>query len=129
MDEISQAQANCTFENIEGHYNVSPETPAFEKEEFEMAEPFLMQHMVVASHYLCFRTWLTPAIYDNGCFEHFFKMDGEPLSSTAALYWQHLHCARGKVNVVRRGTLRPEAQSTEGIENGDMGGKTLHSNI
>ncbi len=66
MDEISQSQVSFSFENLDGNNNVNMEAPAFKKEESEMAEPFLMWHMAVASRYLCCRillaSWLTSAI-------------------------------------------------------------------
>ncbi len=58
MDEIGQSQVSFSFENLDGNNNVSMEAPVFEKEESEMAEPFLLWHMAEASRYLCCRMLL-----------------------------------------------------------------------
>ncbi len=42
MEEIRRADVNLTFENFEGHDEVSSEASAVQREEVELVKPFLI---------------------------------------------------------------------------------------
>ncbi len=41
-EEVGRVKVNFTFENVEGQDEVSSETSVFQREEVELAKPFLM---------------------------------------------------------------------------------------
>ncbi len=41
-EEVRRAEVNFTFENLEGQDEVSSEVSAFQREEVELAKPFLI---------------------------------------------------------------------------------------
>ncbi len=52
-EEVRRAQVNFTFKNLEGQDKVSTEASAFQREEVELAKPFLIWHMTKTSHLTC----------------------------------------------------------------------------
>ncbi len=49
-EEFRRVKANFTFENFEGQDEVSLEASAFQREEVELAKPFLIWHVTKTSY-------------------------------------------------------------------------------
>ncbi len=49
-EEFSQVKINVSFENFEGQDEISSEASAFQREEVELAKPFLIWHVTETSH-------------------------------------------------------------------------------
>ncbi len=49
-EEVRRVKVNFTFENVEGQNKVSSEASAFQREEVELAKPFLIWHVTKTSH-------------------------------------------------------------------------------
>ncbi len=49
-EEVRRAEANFTFGNLEGQDEVSSEMSAFQREEIELAKPFLIWLVTETSH-------------------------------------------------------------------------------
>ncbi len=52
-ETVRRVKVNFTFENFEGQDEVSSETSAFQREEVELAKPFLIWHVAKTSHWPC----------------------------------------------------------------------------
>ncbi len=49
-EEVRGVKVNFIFENFEGYNEVSSEASAFQREEVELAKPFLVWHVTETSH-------------------------------------------------------------------------------
>ncbi len=49
-EEFSRVKINFSFENFEGQDEISSEASAFQREEVELAKPFLLRHVTETSH-------------------------------------------------------------------------------
>ncbi len=49
-EEVGRVKVNFTFENFEGQDEVSSEASAYQREEVELAKPFLIWHVTKTSH-------------------------------------------------------------------------------
>ncbi len=49
-EEFRRVKISFSFENFEGQDEISSEASAFQREEVELAKPFLMWHVTKASH-------------------------------------------------------------------------------
>ncbi len=49
-EEVERVKVNFILENLEGQNEVSSEASAFQREEVELAKPFLIWHVKATSH-------------------------------------------------------------------------------
>ncbi len=49
-EEFRRIRVNVIFENFEGQDEISSEASAFQREEVELAKPFLIRHVTETSH-------------------------------------------------------------------------------
>ncbi len=52
-EEVRRAQVNFPFDNLEGQNEVSSEASVFQREEIELAKPFLIWHVMETSNQPC----------------------------------------------------------------------------
>ncbi len=49
-EEFRRVKVNVSFENFDGQDEISSEASAFQREEVELAKPFLVWHVTKTSH-------------------------------------------------------------------------------
>ncbi len=123
-EEARRAEANFTSENLESHGEVSSEASAFQRDEVELAKPFLIWHVMETSHQPCCMA-LDPLQLGNissqcggvgfNCILQVFGNSQKDLramkSNCLAVFAASLQCT-DEVKVVARGTPRSQTSVT-----------------